>query len=126
ALFESGGKLDFHYGKFKEFAFEPAKVERTFKDGEVIKLGDIEITALLTPGHTQGSTTFVMNITDKDGNGKDTKYNVVFPNGTSVNPGYRLIKQPSYPRIADDYRRTMRVLEALKPDVWLHPHNEAY
>ena len=55
-----------------------------------------------------------------------TEYTVVFPNGTSVNPGYRLTKTPSYPGIADDYRRTYRRLMDLKPDIWLMPHNEAY
>jgi metallo-beta-lactamase class B len=120
-LFESGGKLDFHYGKYKEFEFEPAKVDSVFKDGDVIKLGEVAITALLTGGHTKGSTTFVMNVAD---HGKT--YAVVFPNGTSVNPGYRLIKEPSYIGIADDFRRTFRILDALRPGIWLHPHNETY
>jgi metallo-beta-lactamase class B len=43
-----------------------------------------------------------------------------------VNPGYRVARNPSYEGIADDYRRTFRTLEALKPDVWLAPHNEFY
>lgn len=120
-LFESGGKLDFHYGPFADFAFEPAKVERVFADGDEIKLGDVTVKALLTPGHTRGSTTFVMRVTD---DGKT--YNVAFPNGTSINPGYRLAQKPSYPGIADDYRRTFRALDSLKPDIWLMPHNEAY
>ena len=120
-LFESGGKLDFHYGGYPEFEFEPAKVDRTFRDGEEIKLGDVTLRALLTNGHTRGSTTFVMKVLD---DGKT--YSVVFPNGTSINPGYRLTKNPSYPGIADDYRRTLRILAALEPDIWLLPHNEAY
>ena len=33
-------------------------------------------------------------------------YIVVFPDGAGFNPGYRLAKNPSYPGIADDYRRT--------------------
>lgn len=120
-LFESGGKLDFQYGASRDFAFDPAKVETVFQDGDEIKLGDIRIRALLTNGHTRGSTTFTMTIVD---NGK--KYEVAFPNGTSVNPGYRVAVNPSYAGIGDDYRRTMGILEALKPDIWLHPHNETY
>ena len=88
-LIESGGKTDFHYGAVPEFAFEPVKVDRVFRDGETIKLGDVAITALLTPGHTKGSTTFVMNVVD---GGKS--YTVVFPDGTSVNPGYRVMNGP--------------------------------
>lgn len=120
-LLESGGKLDFHYGKYKEFEFEPVKVDRVLRDGEIIKLGDVAITALLTNGHTHGSTTFVTNVVD---GGK--VYTVVFPNGTSVNPGYQLVVNPSYPGIADDYRRTLHILEMLKPDIWLGLHAEWY
>jgi metallo-beta-lactamase class B len=120
-LFESGGKLDFQYGDYKAFAFEPAKVDTVFRDEDKITLGDISIRVLLTPGHTKGSTTYVMNVVD---GGKT--YTVAFPDGTSVNPGYRVVRNPSYKGIEDDYRRTFRTLEALKPDVWLAPHNEFY
>jgi metallo-beta-lactamase class B len=120
-LFESGGKLDFHYGDYKAFAFEPAKVDTVFRDEDRIRLGDITIRALLTPGHTKGSTTYVMNVLD---DGKT--YTVAFPDGTTVNPGYRVARNPSYKGIEDNYRRTFRTLEALKPDVWLAPHNEFY
>ncbi len=121
ALFESGGKLDFHYGAYKEFAFEPAKVDQVFDHGDKIKLGNLTITALLSSGHTRGSTTFVTAVE----NGGQT-YNVVFPSSASINPGYRLGKNPSYPGIEDDYRRTLQVLESLKPDIWLALHNESF
>jgi metallo-beta-lactamase class B len=120
-LFESGGKLDFHYGAFKAFAFEPAKVDTVLRDGDEIRLGDIAIKAHLTPGHTRGSTSYVTKIAV---GGKT--YTVVFPDGTSVNPGYRVARNPSYPGIGNDYRRTFRTLESLKPDIWLAPHNEFY
>jgi metallo-beta-lactamase class B len=120
-LFESGGKLDFQYGEYKAFAFEPAKVDWIFRDEDEIKLGDISIRARLTPGHTKGSTTYVMNVVDAG-----TTYAVVFPDGTTVNPGYRVVRNPSYQGIEADYRRTFRTLEALKPDVWLAPHNDFY
>jgi metallo-beta-lactamase class B len=44
----------------------------------------------------------------------------------SFNPGYRLARDPSYPGIADDFRRTHHRLEMLKPDIWLAQHNEYY
>ena len=120
-LMESGGKLDFHYGAYREFDFDPVKVDQVFGDGDVIKLGDVAITALSTNGHTRGSTTFVTNVVDS---GK--VYTVVFPNGLSINPGYRLAKNPSYFGIEANFRRTLRVLELLKPDIWLAPHTETY
>ncbi len=120
-LFESGGKLDFHYSSYKEFLFEPAEVDVVFNDEDEIKLGDISIKALLTPGHTRGSTSYVTKVTDS---GKS--YTVVFPDGTGINPGYHLSDKPSYPGIEANYRRTLKTLESLQPDVWLAPHNEAY
>jgi len=120
-LFESGGKLDFHYGSVKEFTFDPAKVDTVFKDEDEIKLGDITIKALHTPGHTKGSTTYVTKVV---ADGKT--YTVVFPDGTSVNPGYRVAREPSYKGIGDDLRRTFRTLEGLKPDIWLQCHTENF
>lgn len=120
-LFESGGKLDFHYGDYKAFAFDPAKVDTVFRDGDEIKLGDITVQALHTPGHTKGSTTYVTKVVD---GGKT--YTVAFPDGTSVNPGYRVAVNPSYKGIGDDYHRTFRTLESLKPDVWLNCHTEFF
>jgi hypothetical protein len=120
-LFESGGELDFHYGRYQEFAFEPTKVDAVFRDEDEIKLGDISITALLTPGHTKGSTTYVTKIVSE---GKT--YTVVFPDGTSVNPGYRVARNPSYQGIGDDFRRTFITLESLKPDIWLNCHTEFF
>ncbi len=120
-LFESGGKLDFHYGTSKAFKFDAAKVDTIFRDEDEIKLGDITLQALLTPGHTKGSTTYVIKVTE---GGKT--YAVVFPDGTSVNPGYRVAKNPSYKGIEEDFRRTFRTLEGLKPDIWLTGHNDVH
>ena len=120
-LFESGGKLDFHYGNYKEFAFDPAKVDTVLRDEDEVKLGDISIVALLTPGHTKGSTTYVTQIVS---NGKT--YTIAFPDGTSVNPGYRVVRNPSYKGIEDDYRKTFRTLERLQPEVWFNGHTATF
>ena len=37
-------------------------VDKTFTDGEVIKIGSLDITALHTPGHTDDSYSFMMNV----------------------------------------------------------------
>ena len=69
------------------------------------------------PGHTPGCATYTMSATD---GGKT--YAVVFPGSTTVNPGTRLVKDPSYPGIADDYRQTFERLASLKPDIFLAAH----
>ena len=50
----------------------------------------------------------------------------MFPGSTTVNPGTRLVKNPSYPGIADDFRRTFDRLAALKPDIFLAAHASAF
>lgn len=120
-LFESGGKSDFHYGDYKDFAFDAVKVDTVFRDEDEIKLGDITIKALLTPGHTKGSTTYVTTVV-VDGK----TYTVAFPDGTSINPGYRFGRNPSYKEIEDNFRRTFRTLERLKPEVWLNCHTDTF
>lgn len=117
-LLESGGKLDFMYGQYKDYYFEPVKADKVFQDGDTLRVGDIVIKAFLTNGHTKGSTTFVTDVVDA---GK--KYHVVFPDGLNINAGYRVAKNPSYPGIADNYRRSISILGKLKPDIWLTAHN---
>ncbi len=120
-LLQSGGKTDFNYGAIAEMQFEPVTVDRVIRDGEKVALGDVTLTARKTAGHTRGSTTWVTSVTEGG-----RAYTVVFADGTSVNPGYRLVKEPSYRGIADDYRRTFDTLGALKPDIWLTPHTEPF
>ena len=118
-LLKSGGKIDPAYGKHPAFHFPPVTAERVLKDWDVLTLGNIKMTALLGAGHTRGATTWVTTIEDGG-----RSYNVVFPCCTSVNPLYRLVVRPSYPGIADDYRRTFRMLKSMKPDIWLPAHTQ--
>jgi metallo-beta-lactamase class B len=116
-LLESGGRTDFHYAAVPAFAFEPVKVDRLLRDGEAVTLGAVILTARHTPGHTKGSTTWVTTV---------GRYQVVFPDGAGINPGYRVGRDPSYAGIADDFRRTFRVLNELKPDIWLAAHTDVF
>ena len=119
AAMESGDRDDFKYAN--DFVYPGVKVDRVLRDGDTIRMGDVLLTAYHTPGHTRGSTTWIANLVI------DAKsYVVAFPDGAGFNPGYRLAKDPSYPGIADDYRRTHHMLEMLKPDIWLAQHNEYY
>jgi len=119
AAMESGDRDDFKYAN--DFIYPPVKVDRVLRDGDIIKMGDVVLTAYHTPGHTRGATTWIVNIVD---GGKP--YVVAFPDGAGFNPGYRLAKDPSYPGINDDFRRTHHMLEMLRPDIWLAQHNEYY
>ncbi len=67
-----------------------------------------------------------MHDLDNDGKRRGHSYSVVFLDGTSVNPGTRLVKNPSYPGIVDDYRRTFAILQSLHPDIFLSYHAEFF
>jgi metallo-beta-lactamase class B len=116
-LVADGGVSDYLLGTRPETRFTPVKVDVVLKDGDVITLGGVTLTAIRTPGHTPGCATYTMSVTD---GGKT--YAVVFPGSTTVNPGTRLVKEPSYPGIADDYRHTFEQLASLKPDIFLAAH----
>ena len=101
--------------------WKPCPVDRVLKDGEVVSLGEARLTARLTPGHTRGCTTWLMQV--KDG-GKPL--NVVIIGSPNVNPGYELITNRDYPEIADDYKRTFRLLKSFPCDIFLGAHGNYY
>jgi metallo-beta-lactamase class B len=123
AMVEDGGKSDFHYGKdWQVMGQPPVKVDRGLRDGDQVRLGDVLLTAHHTPGHTRGATTWTTTLV-ADGKA----YAVVFPDGGGFNPGYRVAgRNPSYPGIEEDYRRTLHTWEMVKPDIWLAPHTEYF
>jgi metallo-beta-lactamase class B len=114
-LVERGGHGDYLFGDQHPFA--PIAVATVLHDGSVVKLGDTTLVAHLTPGHTKGCTTWTTTVRE-DG----LTYAVVFAGSGTVNPGTRLVKDPSYPGIRADYERTFRVLSSMHPDVFLGAH----
>lgn len=116
-LLRDGGKSDYLFASNAEYHFPRMAVDRVLKDGDIVTLGGERLTARHTPGHTPGSTTFEMDV-----NEGGQVYRVVFAASTSVNPGTRLVKDPSYPGILEDFRKTFTVLESLKPDIFLSGH----
>ena len=120
-LLKSGGALDYLWANDARFHFPPVTADVALHDGDTVSLGGVTLTAHLTPGHTPGTTTWVTTVEDGG-----RSYVVAFPDGTNLNPGTRLVSNPSYPGIADDYRHTFSVLESLHPDIFLSYHPEFF
>ena len=122
AMIEDGGKSDFHYGKdWQVMGQPPVKVDRTLRNGDEVRLGEVVLTAYHTPGHTKGATTWVTTLFEK---GK--AYKVAFPDGGGFNPGYKVAQPESYSGINQDYRNTLHFLESLRPDIWGGHHTEYF
>ena len=119
AVLESGGAKDPRWGR--EVTYPPVHVDHVVRDGETLRLGGVDLVAHLTPGHSIGCTTWTMKVADA---GKS--YDVVFVGGTTINPGVRFLKDPTWPGIAEDYQRTFQVLHSLPCDVFLGAHGGYY
>ncbi len=94
--------------------FPPVRVDRGVRDGERVRLGEATLTAVATPGHTPGCTTWTMAV---------ARTQVVFPCSVTV-AGNRLFGNRRYPGIVADYRASFARLAALRADVVLPSHPE--
>ncbi|HKX28893.1 MAG TPA: subclass B3 metallo-beta-lactamase [Blastocatellia bacterium] len=110
---ESGGTKGFH----PLLPYKPVKVDQVLRDGEVVKLGETALTVHLTPGHTEGNTTWTTTVEE---GGK--KYQVVFAASMSINPGVHLVNYAPWPGIAEAYAKSFRIMKSLPCEVFLAPH----
>ena len=94
-----------------------AKVDRILHDRDTVELGGSTLTARLTPGHTPGCTTWMMQVTE----GGRT-LNAVIIGSPNVNAGYVLVNNQSYPQIAGDYVKTFALLKTTPVDLFLGAH----
>lgn len=98
--------------------FPPVKVTRGIGDGERVTLGGVTLTAVATPGHTPGCTSWTTRVAERG-----RVLDVVFPCSVSV-AGNRLIGNRRYPGIVGDYRASIARLGRMKADVVLPFHPE--
>jgi len=122
AVVESGGAKDFAY---PTMLYPPVKVDRVLYDGDEVNIGKTVLVAHKTSGHTRGCTTWTLQV--KQGG---RPLNVVIVGSWNVNPGFRLVDHPgqpaSYPGIAEEYRRTFKVLRGLPCDIFLGAHGSYF
>ena len=89
---------------------------RTVRDGEVVKLGPLAVTALYTPGHTTGGTSWTWRSCEQD-----RCASVVFAD--SLNPvsseGYKFSEHPA---VLKQYEQSYAALERVSCDVVVSGH----
>ena len=94
-----------------------AKVDRILHDRDTVDLGGSTLTARLTPGHTPGCTTWMMQVAESG-----RTLNAVIVGSPNVNAGYVLVNNRSYPQIASDYVKTFALLKTTPADLFLGAH----
>jgi len=118
-LLARGGLDDPQFGN--RLPFPPVEPDHIVADGERVTIDGAMLTAHITAGHTPGCTTWTMNVRD----GATTRH-VVFFCSPSVPQEYRLVNNPRYPAIAEDYRKEFATLKSLPCDVPLGSHGSFF
>ena len=101
-------------------AFPPIRVDRVIGDGDTVTLGGATLTAHMTPGHTQGCTTWSLPVRGADG----AQHTALFHCSTTV--AGQSVHPESWPGMVAAYRATFAKLRAMKADVLLAPHDNFF
>jgi metallo-beta-lactamase class B len=92
---------------------------RVVKDGEVLRVGGIEVTAHLTPGHTPGSTTWSWRACE----GSRCQQVVYADSLNAVSaPGFRFSGDRTHTDLVPSFRRSIETVAALPCDILLTVH----
>ena len=100
--------------------FAPVAVDRHVTDGDTLRVGGTTLTALMTPGHTRGCTTWTMRTEEGE-----RSIEVVFACSLTV-AGRRLVGEDRYPEAARDFESTFARLRTVPADVYLSFHDNQF
>ncbi len=102
----------------RDYTFPPIKVDRVVGDEERLDVGDLRLTAHLTPGHTPGCTSWSTTVQE---GGRPLR--VLFLCSITV-AGNKLVGNRAYPAIVADFETTFAKLSKMKADIVLTSHPE--
>ena len=90
-------------------------------DGEVVRLGDLAVTAHLTPGHTPGSTTWSWRSCEAS-----RCLDVVYADSlTAVSAdGFKFTGDATHPSLIGSFRRSIAIVDHLPCDIIVSVHPE--
>ncbi|GGC21112.1 subclass B3 metallo-beta-lactamase [Pseudoduganella buxea] len=110
---------DPQFGNLSDMA--PVANTRAVKDGEVVKLGPLALTAHYTPGHTQGGLSWTWQSTEK---GRTVA--MVFADSLNAvtAEGFRYGGSPAWPTAKSTLEASIAKVAALKCDVLVSAHPE--
>ncbi len=112
-VIETGGVADFREGD----PWHVGKVDEFILDQQVVRLGDIALTAHFTPGHTKGCTTWTTTV-EEDGH----QYDLVLLCGLRMDQNSPLVGNPKYPEMPKAFAYSFAVAKTLPVDIFLGAH----
>jgi metallo-beta-lactamase class B len=108
------GHID--YGPAQRLDAPKVHVDQIVADGATIRMGDVALTARVTPGHTPGCTNWVMPLTEKG-----VKHTVIF--FCSITAGnYPLAGKGAKPGLVETFRASFKKLKTMDADILLAAH----
>lgn len=119
AFLEDGGFSDPLIGGIE--SFRPVSVDGLIAEGDSVELGEVSLRVLEHPGHTEGSVSYAMTVTEAG-----RTYDVLIVNMAYINEGVNVAVKPTYPGIEADFSKTFESQRALSPDIWVSSHKSAY
>lgn len=115
-LMQRGGKGDHVFDD--QLSFPAVANIKSVNDGDLIELGKLQLTTISTPGHTPGSSSWIMTI-DDDPSGPSQ---VLLMSSMSVLPDAVLVENPRYPLVIRDFQQTFKKLNQYRPHYLLPDH----
>ena len=99
--------------------FPAPRIDRRFEDGEIVRLGPLELTAHVTAGHTRGCTSWAFPVVHED-------RELLAVNVCSLRlfPFVSLVEPEAYPGIRSDFERSFSTLRELPADIFLASHTD--
>lgn len=111
---------DISYGPSAGMRFPPVRVDRVIGDNERLSLGGVTLTAHMTPGHTEGCTSWSMDVT-----GADSARHTAFFHCSATVAGQPLAPE-SYPGMIAAFRSTFARVREMRADVFLANHENFF
>jgi metallo-beta-lactamase class B len=120
----AGGAGDRGFGPLRFLGlgrFDAPRVDERFRDGAVVRVGPITLTAHVTAGHTPGCTTWAFPV--QDGERELLAVNVC---SLSLLPFMKFSAPESHAGIRRDFEQSFQTLRALPADLFLASHGSFF